>query len=105
MKTPGRQQSDGNISIVAENARVGPNVSIPQRLQHSLSYGTTWYILCKDLGLHACKIQFIREMKLNDYLLCHTFSDWAFELMANDQQFFQKILFGVKNENSVHLVF
>ena len=56
-----------NIAAVNESFAEDPEESIRRRSQQlGLSYGTTWAILRKDLGLKAYKIQLVQELKPAD---------------------------------------
>ena len=83
-----------NIKAVNECFAVDPEKSIQRRSQqHGLSYGTTWAILRKDLGLNAYKIQIDQGLKPADLPKRHNFSRWALGKLAEDPHFGTRLLF------------
>lgn len=91
---PHPARSIENIAAVADSVAEDRNESIRHRSQQlGLSYGTTWAILRKDLGLKAYKIQLVQELKPADLPLRHRFSQWALEKLDEDPLFSTKILF------------
>ena len=83
-----------NIAAVNESFAKDLEESIRrQSRQLGLSYGTTWAILRKDLGLKAYKIQLVQELKPADLPKRHNFSRWALGKLAEDPHFGIRILF------------
>ena len=91
---PRPARSEENIAAVAQSVRDDSDESIRRRSQQlGLSYGTTWTILRKDLGLVAYKIQLVQELKPTDLPARRRFSVWALERLAEDPLFSTNILF------------
>lgn len=94
---PVRQRSGRsaeNIAVVEASIANDPNQSIPRRSQElGISQATLWRILRKDLGLHPYKIKLTQELKPLDHMKRRTFSDWALEMFAENNDFHRKIIF------------
>ena len=58
-----------------------------------ISYGSLWWILHKDLHLHAYKIQLTQESKERDHLQRRNFASWIIEQQTTDPLLSSKIFF------------
>lgn len=91
---PRTARSVENIAAVADSVRGDREESIRHRSQQlGLSYGTTWRILRKDLGLKAYKIQLVQELKPVDLPRRCRFSLWSLQKIEDDPLFPTNILF------------
>lgn len=83
-----------NIAAVEASVANDPNQSISRRSQElGLSETTLWRILHKDLGLHPYKIKLTQELKPLDHMKRRTFSNWALDMMEENEEFHRKIIF------------
>ncbi|CAF4832061.1 unnamed protein product [Pieris macdunnoughi] len=82
------------IYAVDESFAEDPEESIRRRSQQlaGLSYGTTWAILRKDIGLKAYKIQSVQELTPGDLPKPHNFSFRALGKLAEDPHFGTQIV-------------
>ena len=82
------------IENVRQSVEDDASVSFRRRAQQlNLCPSTLWTILRRDIGLKAYKIQLVQELKPNDHRLRRTFGEWAEGIIADDNEFPNKILF------------
>lgn len=83
-----------NVEAVRQSVQNNPNLSVRRRSQQlDLTYGSTWRILRKDLGLHPYKIQLVQELKPNDHRCRRNFAAWAIEHLTEDPFFHLTVMF------------
>lgn len=87
-------RSGQNIAAVQASISNEPKQSISRRSQElGIAQTTLWRILRKDLGLHPYKLKLTQELKPLDHMKRRTFSNWALEMLEEDDQFHRKIIF------------
>lgn len=91
-----------NIAAVAESVREAPGTSVKRRSQQlDISETSLRRILHKDLGMAPYKVQLVQELKPRDHPMRFAFAEWADERLAEDPEFYQKIIFS--DEAHFHL--
>lgn len=83
-----------NVEAVRQSVRDNPKLSVRRRAQQlDLTYGSTWRIVRKDLGLHPYKIQLVQELKQHDHRFRRGFAAWALEQLTEDPFFHRTVMF------------
>jgi len=91
-----------NIAAVAESVREHQSTSTRHRSQElNISRTSLRRILHKDLGMKAYKVQLVQKLKPHDHPMRFRFAQWAEERLAEDEDFFRKIVFS--DEAHFHL--
>lgn len=97
LKKPTRMRtgrSEENIAAVAASVHDDPNLSYRRRAAElGLSQETTRRILRLDLGLHPYKIVLTQQLKPEDHSRRREFANWALQMLDDDPDFGQKIIF------------
>lgn len=101
-KRPFPARSTENIAAVEQSVRERPSTSIRHRAQElHLSRSTTHRILRKDLALKPYKVQLAQQLKPIDHPKRLRFANWAEDRLAEDGEFYRKIIFS--DEAHFHL--
>ena len=95
-------RSTENIAIVADSVREQPSTSTRHRSQQlDISRTSLILILHKDLALKPYKVQLVQQLKPTDHPNCLWFANWAQDRLAEDDEFYRKIIFS--DEAHFHL--
>ena len=82
------------IAIVAESVREQPSTSTRHRSQQlDISRTSLMRILHKDLVLKQYKVQLVQQLKPTDHLNRLRSANWAQDCLAEDDEFYRKIIF------------
>ena len=83
-----------NIAAVAKSVREALSTSIHYRSQQlNISETSLRWILHKDLGITAYKVQLIQELKSIDHRMRFGFDKWACNRLIEDVDFGKKVMF------------
>ena len=91
-----------NIAAVAESVREPPSTSTRHRSQQlDISRTSLIRILHEDLAMKPYKVQLMQQLKPIDYPKRLKFANWAVGRLAEDGEFYRKIIFS--DEAHFHL--
>lgn len=95
-------RSTENIAAVAESVRESPLTSTRHRSQQlDIPRTSLLRILRKDLAMKPYKVQLVQKLKAIDHPSRLRFADWAQDRLAEDAEFYRKIIFS--DEAHFHL--
>lgn len=95
-------RSAENIAAVAESVREQPSTSTRHRSQQlNVSRTSLMRILRKDLAMKPYKVQLVQQLKPVDHPNRLHFANWAENCLADDAEFYRKIIFS--DEAHFHL--